>query len=134
TALVSGPVAAALDRQLAALRALRPTATHQAGARRLPDDETYYAWGLKANTTTAMTGEEIHRLGLAQVAEIHGQLDPLLRAQGFTRGTVGERINALNVDPRYLYPNTDEGRAALLAYLNEVLADIRPRLGAMFNT
>jgi len=134
TALVSGPIAAALDRQLAALTALRPNATHQAGAGRLPDGAAYYAWGLKANTTTAMTGEEIHRLGLAQVAEIHGRLDPLLRAQGFTRGSVGERINALNVDPRYLYPNNDEGRAALLAYLNEVLADIRPRLARMFNT
>jgi uncharacterized protein (DUF885 family) len=133
-ALVSGPIAAALDRQIAALRGLRPHATHQAGAGRLPDGAAYYAWGLRANTTTNMTGEEIHRLGLAQVAEIQAQLDPLLRAEGFTQGTVGARINALNVDPRYLYPNTDEGRAALLAYLNEVLADIRPRLPAMFNT
>ena len=133
-ALVSGPIAAALDRQIAALRALRPNATHEAGAGRLPDGEAYYAWGLKANTTTTMTGEEIHRLGLAQVAEIQAQLDPMLRAQGLTQGSVGARINALNVDPRYLYPNTDEGRAALLAYLNEVLADIRPRLARMFNT
>jgi uncharacterized protein (DUF885 family) len=134
TALVSGPIAAALDRQIAALRALRPAATHQAGAGRLPDGAAYYAWGLRANTTTTMTGDEIHRLGLAQVAGIQAQLDPLLRAEGFTRGTVGARINALNVDPRYLYPNNDEGRAALLAYLNEVLADIWPRLPAMFNT
>ena len=86
TALVSGPIAAALDRQIAALRALRPHATHQAGAGRLPDGEAYYAWGLRANTTTTMTGEEIHRLGLAQVAEIQAQLDPLLRAEGFTPG------------------------------------------------
>ena len=63
-------------------------------------------------------------MGLAQVAETQAQLDPLLRAEGFTQGSVGARINALNVDPRYLYPNTDEGRTALLAYLNEVLADI----------
>jgi uncharacterized protein (DUF885 family) len=133
-ALVTGPVAAALDRQLAALGALRSQATHEAGAGRLPDGEAYYGWGLKANTTTAMTGDDIHRLGLAQVAEIQGQLDPLLRAAGFTQGSVGARINALNLDPRYLYPNTDEGRTALIAYLNEVLADIRPRLARMFNT
>jgi len=132
-ALVSGPIAAALDRQLAALRALRPHATHVAGVGRLRDGAAYYAWGLRANTTTTMTGDEIHRLGLAQVAELQGRLDPLLRAQGFTQGTVGARINALNVDPRQLYPNTDEGRAALLTYLNGVLADIRPRLPRMFN-
>jgi uncharacterized protein (DUF885 family) len=134
TALVSGPIAGALDRQIAALRALRPNATHEAGVRRLPDGEAYYAWGLRSNTTTAMSGEDIHRLGLAQVAELHAQLDPLLRAEGFTRGTVGERINALNVDPRNLFANTDEGRAALLAYLDEVLADLAPRLPRMFNT
>ncbi|MBV9884774.1 MAG: DUF885 domain-containing protein, partial [Sphingomonadaceae bacterium] len=99
----------------------------------LRDGAAYYAWGLRANTTTTMTGDEIHRLGLAQVAELQGRLDPLLRAQGFTQGTVGARINALNVDPRQLYPNTDEGRAALLTYLNGVLADIRPRLPRMFN-
>jgi len=133
-ALVSGPIAAALDRQIAALRALRPAATHEAGVRRLPGGEAYYAWGLKSNTTTTMTGDEIHRLGLAQVAEIQGRLDPMLRAEGLTQGSVGARINALNVDPRYLYPNTEEGRTALLAYLNTVLADIRPRLPRMFNT
>jgi len=134
TALVSGPIAAALDRQIAALRALRPNATSEAGAQRLPDGVAYYAWGLRSNTTTTMSGDDIHRMGLEQVAEIQGQLDPLLRAEGFTQGTVGERINALNVDPRYLYPNTDPGRTELLAYLNEVLADIRPRLSRMFNT
>jgi uncharacterized protein (DUF885 family) len=134
TALVSGPIAGALDRQIAALRALRPNATHEAGVHRLPDGEAYYAWGLRSNTTTAMTGDDIHRLGLTQVAELHAQLDPLLRAEGFTRGTVGERINALNVDPRNLFANTDEGRAALLAYLDEVLADLAPRLPRMFNT
>jgi uncharacterized protein (DUF885 family) len=134
TALVTGPIAASLDRQIAALRALRPNASHDGGVWRLPEGEAYYALGLRANTTTTMGGEEIHRLGLQQVAEIQGQLDPLLRAAGYTQGSVGARINAMNVDPRYLYPNTDEGRAALLAQLNEYVADIRPRLPRMFNT
>ena len=133
-ATVSGPIAAALHRQLAALRALRPHAVHDGGVWRLPEGEAYYAYGLRANTTTNMTGEEIHQLGLHQVAEIQGQLEPLLRAAGYTQGTVGQRINAMNVDPRNLYPNSDEGRAALLASLNATLADIRPRLPRMFNT
>jgi uncharacterized protein (DUF885 family) len=133
TALVSGPIAQALDRQIAALEALRPNATHEGGCGRLPDGEAYYAWGIHANTTTDMTGEEIHQMGLQQVAEILGQIDPLLRAHGLTQGTVGARINALNGEADNLYPNTDEGRAAILAYLNEVLADIRPRLPRAFN-
>src|SRR5690606_1139552 len=71
SALVSGPVAQALARQIAALRELRANATHEAGCGRLPDGEAYYAWGIHANTTTDMTGEEIHQMGLQQVAEIH---------------------------------------------------------------
>jgi len=133
TALVSGPIAQALDRQIAALQALRPNATHQAGCGRLPDAEAYYAWGIRSNTTTTMTGEEIHQMGLQQVAEIHGELEPLLRARGLTEGTVGARIHALNNEADNLYPNTDEGRAALLASLNDILADIRPRLPRAFN-
>jgi uncharacterized protein (DUF885 family) len=133
-ALVSGPIAAALDRQLATLRAIRPHAVHDGGVWRLPEGEAYYAHGLRANTTTTMTGEEIHRLGLQQVAEIQGQLDPLLRAAGYSQGSVGQRVNAMNVDPHNLYPNNDEGRAALLASLNAYLADIRPRLPRAFNT
>ena len=134
TALVTGPIAASLDRQIAALRAVRPSAGHDGGVWRLPEGEAYYALGLRANTTTTMGGEEIHRLGLQQVAEIQGQLDPLLRAAGYTQGSVGARINAMNVDPRYLYPNTDEGRTVLIAQLNAYVADIRPRLPRMFNT
>jgi uncharacterized protein (DUF885 family) len=134
TVLVNGPIAASLDRQIAALRSLRPNASHDGGVWRLPEGEAYYALGLRANTTTTMGGEEIHRLGLQQVAEIQAQLDPLLRAAGYTQGSVGARINAMNVDPRYLYPNNDEGRTALLAQLNDYVADIRPRLPRMFNT
>jgi len=132
-ALVSGPIAQALDRQIAALQALRPNATHEAGCGRLPDPEAYYAWGIRANTTTEMTGEEIHQMGLQQVAEIQGELDPLLRARGMSQGTVGARMNALAQEADNLYPNTDEGRAALLASLNDILADIRPRLPRAFN-
>jgi uncharacterized protein (DUF885 family) len=133
-ALVSGPIAAALDRQIAALRALRPTASHDGGVWRLPDGEAYYAWGLRSNTTTTMGGDEIHRIGLQQVAEIQAQLEPLLRAAGYSQGTVGARMNAMNVDPRNLYPNDDAGRAALLADLNGFVADMTPRLPRMFNT
>ena len=55
-------------------------------------------------------------------------MDGLLKAQGLTKGTVGERMSALTKDPRYLYPNTDAGRADLIAYLNGRIAAIRPYL------
>jgi uncharacterized protein (DUF885 family) len=132
-ALVSGPVAAGLDGQIALLRELRTNAVHDAGVWRLPEGEAYYDWGIRANTTTTMTGEEIHRTGLEQVASLHAELDTLLRANGYTQGSVGDRLNAMNEEERFLYPNTDPGRAELLAALNRQVEQITPLLPRMFN-
>jgi uncharacterized protein (DUF885 family) len=128
TALVEQKVFPALDRQIAALTALQPKAKHEAGAWTLPDGGAYYAWGLKIGTTTKMTPSEIHQMGLDQGAAIDAQMDQLLKSQGFTQGTVGERMSALTRDPRFLYPNTDAGRAELIAYLNGAIAAIRPHM------
>ena len=133
-AIVSGPIAQALDRQLEALRAVRPRAGHDAGVWRLPDGEAYYRYGLRYNTTTSYTPEEVHRIGLDQVRDLQSRLDVLLRRQGYTRGSVGERMNALNKEERFLFPNTDAGRAALLASLNRQVAEITPLLPRVFAT
>jgi uncharacterized protein (DUF885 family) len=128
TALVEQKVFPALDRQIAVLKSLQPQARHEAGAWTLPDGGAYYAWGLKMGTTTKMTPSEIHQMGLDQGAAIDAQMNQLLKSQGFTQGTVGERMSALTRDPRFLYPNTDAGRADLIAYLNGAIAAIRPHM------
>ena len=89
---------------------------------------------LKVGTTTSKTPDEVHRLGLEQVELISGQMDLLLRKQGLSKGSVGERMGALCKDPRYLYSNDDAGRAQLLDYLNSLVADMRTRLPRMFAT
>jgi uncharacterized protein (DUF885 family) len=76
----------------------------------------------------------VHRLGREQGAEITARLDTLLRAQGLTQGSVGQRIAALCKDPKQLYPNSDDGRAQCIAYCNQRLAEIKPRLPSVFNT
>lgn len=134
TRIVSEQIRPALGRQVEALEALRPRAVHDAGCWRLPDGAALYQQGLKSNTTTDLTGEQIHQLGLEQVADLHRRIDVILRSQGMTTGTVGERLNVLNRDPRYLYPNTDAGRAELLASLNGYMADINTRLPRVFAT
>ena len=60
----------------------------------------------EAATTTNFSPDEVHQLGLAQVAEINAQLDAILKGAGFTNGTVGERLDALNQHPAQLYANT----------------------------
>ena len=131
-AIVEAEVKPALDRQIAAFERLRPAAVHDAGVWRLPDGERFYAHGLKYWTTTDLTPDEVHAIGLEQVAEISAGIDALLKAQGMTQGSVGERIDALNKDPAQLWPNTEAGKAALIDSLNRQVAALEPSLPRLF--
>jgi uncharacterized protein (DUF885 family) len=132
--IVSGEVFPALDRQIAGMRATRARAKPDTGVWALPDGDAYYADCVKASTTTNYTPEQVHQLGLAQVAEINARLDTILKGQGLTRGTVGERLVVLNNDPKQVYPATDAGRAEMLADLNRDVADLYGLLPRAFNT
>ncbi|GAA0765042.1 DUF885 domain-containing protein [Brevundimonas olei] len=131
-ALVEEKVKPALARQIEALEAIRPKAVHDAGVWRLPDGEAFYAAGLKSNTTTTLSAKEIHAMGVEQVAEISAEIDAILKSQGYTQGTVGERVQALNKDPAQLFPNTDAGKEELLKWLNEQVAALEPKLPTVF--
>jgi uncharacterized protein (DUF885 family) len=133
-ALARDKVAPAMDRQIAELTRHRARADSRAGVWKLPDGEAYYAWALRAATTSSLTPAEVHAMGLEQLAELQGRMEPLLRAQGLTRGTVGERMTALGNDPQNLFPNTDAGRARILEFVNGKVADIRTRLPRAFAT
>ncbi len=124
----------ALQGQMALLRGLRTRATHEAGVRRLPKGEAYYRASLKNWTTTDASPEETHRLGLEQVALLNARLDEAFRAQGMSKGAPWERLRALFADPRFLYPNTDDGKAKLIADLNLKVSAVQARLPAWFGT
>ena len=130
--LMAEQVFPALDRQRALVTELRGRARHDAGVWRLPDGDAYYAAAASAATTVEMTGDEIHQLGLAQVAEIGARIDGILRSQGLTQGSVGERLVALNKRPDQLYPNTDPGREQLLQQLRGQIAAMTKRLPEQF--
>ncbi len=132
TAIYNGKVAPALDRQIAETRRLRAVATHDAGVWRLPRGEAFYAAALKSTTTVSMTPDEVHKLGLDQSRDIGARLDAELKKQGMSKGTIGERVAALFKDPRYLFPDTDAGKVAIIAYCNDRLSAIRPRLPTKF--
>ena len=130
--LIGDRVYPALDRQRALVTELRGRARHDAGVWRLPDGDAYYAAAASAATTVDMTGDEIHRLGLAQVAEIGARIDTILRSQGLTQGSVGDRLVALNKRPDQLYPNTDPGREQLLLQLRGQISAMTKRLPEQF--
>ena len=87
---------------------------------------------LKANTTTSFSPDEVHRFGREQAAMLSARLDALLRKQGYTKGSVGQRMAALYKNADQLYPNTDEGKRAAIAYCNARLDAIRTRLPQVF--
>lgn len=132
TALVDGPVATALDGQIAQLERLRPRAVHDAGIGARPTGQAYYDLCLRFQTSTGLSPREAHQVGLDQVSRIEALADPLLRARGYADGSVGARLTAFGKDPQYLYPNTDDGRAALLADLNRQVVAVEARLPEMF--
>ncbi len=132
TAIVEQKVFPALDRQRDLVTELRAKAVHDAGCWRLPDGDAYYSAAAEAATTVKITGDEIHRLGLEQVAEISARIDTILKGEGMSQGSVGDRMVELNKRPDQLYPNTDEGRDALLAQLNRQIEAMQPRLSEAF--
>jgi len=130
--LIDQTVKPALERQIAALRAQQPKASEDVGVWRFPDGDKLYDLNLRNYTTTALTGAEIHRMGLEQVAEISASIDVILKAQGMTQGTVGERIAALNADPAQLWPNTEAAKVELIESLNAQVRALQPRLPEVF--
>lgn len=133
TRIVETQVYPALDRQIEALKTLRPHATHDAGVWKLPEGEAYYAWLLKCGTTTPLGAAEIYKIGLEQVGSIGARMDELLKQQGLTQGSVGARMKALGEDPRYVYPDNDAGRAQILDYLNGRIAAVRQVMPRAFD-
>jgi uncharacterized protein (DUF885 family) len=127
-------IAPALERQLAELTAQRTRATIDAGLWARPHGPEFYQWALRASTTTRMTPDEIHQMGLDQVAELHGRMDPILKSLGYTQGTVGARMTALSDDPRYKFAEGDPGRAEIMAFIQERLKIIRAQLPRAFRT
>jgi uncharacterized protein (DUF885 family) len=119
TKMIEASIYPALDRQIAAFEAATKNATDAAGVHKLPEGEAYYAWALKLGTTTTLSPQETHNIGLEQNKAISARMDTLLKAQGYTQGTVGERIAALTKDPAMVYPDTDKGRADVIAFCNQ---------------
>lgn len=131
--IVASGIVPALERQIAELKAQRAIAKDSAGVWAQPMGEEYYAWAVGASTTTAMTPDEIHQQGLAELEEIHGRMDPILREIGYTQGSVGERMQALSDDPRYKFAEGDPGRDEIFTFINDRVAWIRSQMPRAFN-
>ncbi|MFP3944411.1 MAG: DUF885 domain-containing protein [Alphaproteobacteria bacterium] len=122
----------AYERLIAKTESLLNQASQDVGVWRLPQGEALYAASLRSQTTTDMSPDEIHELGLKEVGRIVAEMDRILKAQGYDEGTVGERMNALAEEDRFIYPDTEKGREQLLRDLRSMLDDMQARLPEWF--
>ena len=127
-------VAPALERQLAELRTQRALATNHPGMWARPHGDQFYRWAVRASTTTNLSPDEIHQIGLDELKVLHDEMDTILQGLGYTQGSVGARMAALGEDPRFLYPDNDTGRAEIMADIQKRLAWIRAQMPRAFNT
>jgi uncharacterized protein (DUF885 family) len=132
--IVQRDIAAALERQVAELQTERKLATDVAGMWSRPNGEAYYRWALKAGTTTTLSPSEIHQMGLDHLRSLHGRMEPILKSIGYTKGSVGERMQALAKDPRYKFSEGDKGRAEIMAFIQDRLKWIKAQLPRAFHT
>jgi uncharacterized protein (DUF885 family) len=122
----------AIGRQIEALTALRSQATHDAGVWKLKDGAAYYAYALKSATTSTISPAEVHKTGLDLVKSHQAEIDVIMRKEGLTQGSVGERLRAMYNDKKYQYPNTDPGKEKLIADLNDKVRQVTAKLPAWF--
>ena len=125
----------AYENLIAWLEAEMPNAQEApTGVSRHPNGEAYYNYRLKLSTTTDLTADEIHEIGLAEVARIQGEMEAIKEKVGF-EGTLKEFFEFVNTDEQFFFPNTDEGRQAYIdessAYLDALYAKLPDYFGIL---
>jgi uncharacterized protein (DUF885 family) len=117
-----------------ALNVLEPLAgrtTDDAGLWRFKGGDEAYAYNLRRFTTTSLSAEEIHQIGLLEVARIEKEMDALLRRLGRANGTVQQRIDQLEKD--LAYPLTEAGRTQIMADIDGIITDAQRRSASLFD-
>jgi uncharacterized protein (DUF885 family) len=127
--IVQNQVTPAFRRVRELLAAQLPKSTDDAGVWRLPRGDEFYARQLEVSTTTRLSAGEIHQVGLREVARIEAEMNALLNKLGFTKGTLQERIEALNAS---MMPKAGEPRPILMAQVEAAMRDAERRSQAIF--
>ncbi|BCW90331.1 hypothetical protein sos41_34990 [Alphaproteobacteria bacterium SO-S41] len=129
---INNTVYPAYRRLIALMVELRPQSTADAGVWKQPQGDAFYALALRQQTTTDMTPQEVHDLGLSEVARIEAEMDTILKAQGYADGTVGDRMRALGESPEQNWDDSDAGRQAIMDEYTRIIADMKARLPEAF--
>ena len=132
-AALTGPDKAGFATVLTALAEVQPLADSDAGVWRLPQGEAYYNARLQLSTTTDLTADQIHQIGLDEVARIQAEMEVIKAQVGFT-GTLQDFFVFLKTDPRFQYPNTPEGKEQYLTDARGFIAQVMAAAPQWFST
>jgi uncharacterized protein (DUF885 family) len=116
------------------LKGIAPKTTTDDGVWKLPDGDAFYAYALRSNTTTNMKPQDVHELGLRELTRIETEMRGILDANGFANIPIGEAMDKLTKDPRFLFPNDDNGRADALAVYSKLIDTATERSKQLFMT
>jgi uncharacterized protein (DUF885 family) len=129
--IVASQIYPSWKRGIALLQPLVSKATDDAGLWRFKGGANAYAYTLRRYTTTNLTADEIHEIGLQRVAALEKQMDDVFRQIGRTQGSITERIEAAKKSEAY--PLTEEGRTAIMADADRILRDAEVRAASQFD-
>jgi uncharacterized protein (DUF885 family) len=118
-------------RLITLLQAQEKAATTDDGVWKLPEGAEYYAFCLRQSTTTKMSADEIHELGLREVARIHRGMEEIMQRVGF-KGDLPTFFKHVKESDEFYYPTTPEGKAAYVKRANEIIDTMRARLDDFF--
>jgi len=115
------------------LSKLEEKATADDGVWKFKNGETYFSNRLSRITTTDLTADQIHQIGLEEVKRIHGEMTKIKDKVGFD-GTLQEFFVFMREDEQFYYPNTDKGKADYMKRATEIINDMRSELDKLFIT
>ena len=132
-AALTEAVAPAYERVIALFEEQAAVATEDDGVWKHPDGGEFYNYLLNGYTTMDLSAEEIHQLGLSEVARIHDEMRGIMEQVGY-EGSLQDFFEFMRTDEQFYYPNTDEGRDGYLADATALIDTMRETLPQMFNT
>ncbi len=124
----------AYEKLMAYWKELEKKATSDDGAWKLPDGDAFYDAALKQTTTTNMTADEIHELGLKEVARIHGEMKEIMKKVNFKNDNLNDFFDFMRTDKQFYYPNTAEGKEAYRVKAVKIIEDMKKELPKLFVT
>jgi uncharacterized protein (DUF885 family) len=123
----------AYEKLIAKMKDQQQRATTDAGVWKLPKGEKFYELALRRSTTTNLSAEEIHEIGLSEVARIHKEMEDIMEKVGF-EGSLQDFFRFMREDEQFYYENTPEGKEKYLSEAKEIINNMKGRLDELFLT